>query len=393
MNDDKYTIVLYVRDLGQTGGGNIVVNVSNSLSQSGHEIIWVTDTTSSVKYSENIQVIEVPFGRSLFNWKTSNKLTLTVRHFLQILNFNIFTLYFYFKFKKDNVIQVNNNNEVIFGHIITIHNVFSAEVFKHPQGRLRGFLRLLNPVTCFRVFKENFILRFRKNAYIIANSEQTKIELNNFLNLNRNVSVVPSGVDLDKFTQCKRTMSVESNFELLFVGHEFERKGLKDIIQSLALLPLRVRLHVVGGRGSNEQYYRDLVVKMGLEGRVFFHGSQSNLKQFYQRSHLFLLPSVYEGLPLVCLESMACGLPNLLTKVGGMKNLIEEGVNGYFVEKNPNSIADKILLILKMDESAYLKLSDLTRNSVLSYSWQNIAEEHELIFESSMRKIEVKNNA
>jgi glycosyltransferase involved in cell wall biosynthesis len=136
-----------------------------------------------------------------------------------------------------------------------------------------------------------------------------------------------------------------NKFNLLFVGHEFGRKGLTSLLEALKILPFNIYLQVVGGRGSNVEHFKSIVNDWSLNDLAIFYGSQTDLKKFYQKADLFVFPSSYEGLLLVCLESMACGLPNLLTRVGGMKDLIKEGTNGYFIKRDANDIADKVLKI------------------------------------------------
>lgn len=373
-------IVHFVRDVSGTGGGNIVLNISRVMQENQvADILLVSDHISQddQRLISNVKVI--PFGKLLFHWKAKNKLTRTFRHFLQILNFHLMTFFISLNYKRKGYLVVNNNNESFLGHVVTIHNVFSAEVLGHPKGLKRGILRLLNPVMFFRVIKEQLYTRFKRTGVIVANSNQTKLDFMKYVNSNIPVSVIPSGVDTIKYNIKEKQ---NNNFNLLFVGHEFGRKGLRQVIEAISLLPDGINLKVIGGRGNNIEEYKLLTKKLGLENRINFYGTQVDLAEFYNSSDIFILPSNYEGLPLVCLESMACGLPNLLTDVGGMSDLIKEGINGYFIRPNANDIKEKVLKLqyeLSTNESA-LTLMSSTRESVLKYSWNNISQMYEEAF-------------
>lgn len=371
-SDKSFKILHVVRDIEGTGGGNIVINTSKFFSRAGNDVVILTDMPYSGLEDENIKLITIPFGSPLFNWQTKGKLSRTLRHTFQILNFLVFTLFIIPYFKLKGFMVINNNNEAFLGDVISIHNVFSAEVFGNKKGLLRGGLRLLNPVMLIRVLKEQLVLRFKKDSLIVANSNETQTEIIRYLGRKNGVSVIPSGVDTEKY-QFPDTLENTGIFTLLFVGHEFERKGLEVLINSLLELPEQIVLKIVGGRGSSIKIYKDLVNEKKLQHRVSFLGSVSNLEEAYISSNLFVLPSTYEGLPLVCLESMASGLPNLVTHVGGMKDLIIDRQNGFFVERDSRSIADKVLEVYSNPE-LYHAMKNKARATAQDYSWENIGQ-------------------
>jgi glycosyltransferase involved in cell wall biosynthesis len=376
--NNQLNVVQFVRDIGNTGGGNIVVNTAKKMKQRCNTTI-VTDMPFAT-FDPKITVKIIPFGEGLYHWKTNSKFTKTLRHTLQILNFNLMTLFVGLFYKFNGFLVVNNNNEALFGDVISIHNVFTAEMLNHPKGKIQGLSRLLNPVMFMRVSKELLILKLLRNTLIIANSEETKDEFSKYINSKVKIVVIPSGVDIDMFTiDANYSFMKNDKFNLLFVGHEFDRKGLSFLLEALTLLPPNIYLHVVGGRGSNIEYFKSIASNWDISERVTFHGSQTDLIKFYQNADVFVLPSSYEGLPLVCLESMACGLPNLLTCVGGMKNLIKEGTNGYFIKRDANDIAEKVLKISN-GKNDILPLKQSARASVVVYSWDNIANDYFNVF-------------
>lgn len=79
---------------------------------------------------------------------------------------------------------------------------------------------------------------------------------------------------------------------------------------------------------------------------VFFLGNIPNAATFCRNVDLFILPSNYEGLPMVIIEAMSCSLPIVASNVGGISEIVRNGENGFTVENNPNLFAEKIQIIL-----------------------------------------------
>ncbi len=108
-------------------------------------------------------------------------------------------------------------------------------------------------------------------------------------------------------------------------------KGLDVLLQALALLPadaLSWTLDVYG-YGPDEEYLRGLAAWLGLDSRVNFHPATNDIPAIWQRCHLLLLVSRYEGLGVAMLEAMACGRPVLRTPYGGCDEWIIPNETGF----------------------------------------------------------------
>jgi glycosyltransferase involved in cell wall biosynthesis len=121
-----------------------------------------------------------------------------------------------------------------------------------------------------------------------------------------------------------------------------------------------------------------------LADRVLFLGNMlnSDVPKYLAISDVFVRPSLSEGLGNVFLEAMAAGLPVIGTKVGGILDFLKDSEMGLFCEvKNPQSIAEKIELILN-DNNLRQKLIDNGRRLVEEkYNWPKIAQQMKIIFE------------
>lgn len=98
-------------------------------------------------------------------------------------------------------------------------------------------------------------------------------------------------------------------------------------------------------------------------GNVFFMGNLPNAGAYNEYADLFLLPSNYEGLPIVIIEALACGKPVVASAVGGISELLD-GTNGFAVENDAKKMAEKITYIFSNVER-YKKMSECARKTYL----------------------------
>lgn len=127
---------------------------------------------------------------------------------------------------------------------------------------------------------------------------------------------------------------------LVSIANFYPTKGLDVLIEAIAKIDA---LLVIIGAGPEEKNLRLRTYDLGLEKKVFFAGSIENASQYLKAFDLFVLPSRKEGLPYALLEAAAAGIPIVATKVGGVPEIIQDGINGYLAEPNdPNHLANKI---------------------------------------------------
>ena len=143
-----------------------------------------------------------------------------------------------------------------------------------------------------------------------------------------------------------------SEFRIVTAGRLHEQKGLAYLLTAMRELVQtdgfgQIQLDLLG-KGVLEDQLRGMVRDFRLESNVTFHGFQANPIPFYMRSHLFCLPSLFEGMPNSLLEAMACGVPVLSTDCpSGPREILQDGRFGHLVptadhEALRNSITDAI---------------------------------------------------
>jgi colanic acid/amylovoran biosynthesis glycosyltransferase len=149
------------------------------------------------------------------------------------------------------------------------------------------------------------------------------------------IHVVRCGVDPAVYRPPAARVGSDTAADVLFVGRLLHGKGLSLLFQAISDLRRRgldVAARVVGdGPARNEA--ETAAETLGISAHVRFLGSiaQDELRAEYARAHVFCLPSFAEGIPVVAMEAMAMELPVVTTRIMGIPELVDDGVNGLLV--------------------------------------------------------------
>lgn len=223
-----------------------------------------------------------------------------------------------------------------------------------------------------------------KNANsVIALTEDMKRAMQAIYN--RDITIVPNGIDLKEYISELPVQNVEgAEKRILFVGRLHPVKGVQYLLQAMQMVHEEVpgaKLILVGD-GEEREHLETLTDNLGIRECVEFAGRvpHERVQDYMNQAEVFVLPSLSEGFPVTILEAMACGLPIVATRVGGLPDIVEGGVNGYLVNvKNPNKIADKILFLLENDEVRE-EISANNREKAELYTWDKVTGTVEIIY-------------
>ncbi len=223
------------------------------------------------------------------------------------------------------------------------------------------------------------------------------------------IDVVPPGVDLNRFKplgreEAKKQIGVPPDDNMiLFVGRIQPLKGIDTLIRALAVVKRRepklaknLCVSIIGGASQPDseieqqefEKLNTLQSELGIADLVTFLGAkdQDTLVYYYGAAEMVVMPSHYESFGMVAIEAMACGTPVIASDVGGLSFSIEDGFNGYLVPgQDPQALARKIILLLKYRRLRE-QLSEQAQVWVKRYSWVNIADEMEDVFERTLVK-------
>lgn len=216
----------------------------------------------------------------------------------------------------------------------TVHNVAQEEA----EGRLQ---KIINTV----YFKLGW-------SVPVALSPQVRKTIVSFYGLPEEaVPMIYNGVDLSKCLP-KTDYGLSEPAVLLHIGrfnHQKNHKGLLEAFTEILKTHPNCCLHLVGD-GDLYQQTQDDAAQLDIREKVIFHGSQSDVYPFLQQADVFLLPSLFEGMPMTIIEAMGTGLPIVASKVGGVPDMLDDQISGRLVSREPSEVARAVCDLLSRED-------------------------------------------
>jgi glycosyltransferase involved in cell wall biosynthesis len=153
------------------------------------------------------------------------------------------------------------------------------------------------------------------------------------------------GVDLSVFKPAESPPGNKQQLHMMTVGRLHRQKGLDVLIRACAQLPSDLDYKVsIAGEGSERKLLEKMILDLGLQNRIFLIGLEEDIPTFLQSGDIYLQPSRWEGLCLTVTEAMACGLPVVASKVGGIPESVIHDETGLLVEsEDVESLVESIL--------------------------------------------------
>jgi len=212
------------------------------------------------------------------------------------------------------------------------------------------------------------------------------------------IRVIPAGVDTERFRPipvevAKAHIGIPQERKLiLFVGRIEPLKGIETLFRAIAILAKEtpcfcdnICVSIIGGEGeateatrsAEEERLRELREQLELRDLVTFLGSkdQDALPYYYSAAYVVVVPSYYESFGMVAVEAMACGVPVIASKAGGLMYTIQDGLTGLlFPSNSPAALAEKLCMLLDEPELRD-KMGENARQWAQRFAWPNIADQ------------------
>ncbi|MDE7324470.1 MAG: glycosyltransferase family 4 protein [Lachnospiraceae bacterium] len=322
------------------GGANACYFLSREFAQAGHQVTIVTAQYEHLpqeeKTADGVLIFRVRCRRSnkekssffeMFTYFTSA--WIFTDRLLKKTSFDKCLVFFGIP---SGPIALHLKNKYSLSYIIR----FGGGDIPGAQKRFKYIYRILTPV----------VKKIWKRADgLIANSEGLWKRAQAFED-KYEITIVENGVDTDYFVPGSQNHD-KKEIKILFVSRLIEGKGLQFIIPDMSKVRSEVWqkcgkkvVLVIVGDGPYRPRLEELVAKTQTGHCVKFEGhkNKEQVRQYYQDSDIFILPSLSEGMPNVVLEAMACGLPIVMTPCEGSKELVTD--NGIVSELD--SFADAL---------------------------------------------------
>jgi L-malate glycosyltransferase len=243
-------------------------------------------------------------------------------------------------------------------------------------------------------FRKKIIGRIHRwsTAVIVNSSAVSNLVQKEFHVPARRVCVVRNGVAFERFASLRANRrklfpGVDQNTKLIVTVANMHTavKGHYELIEAARRLKSTYpdAKFVLVGDGAERSNLEESSRAFGVQDSVLFLGRRTDIPELLACCDVFVLPSHAEGLPNSLLEAMATGLPVLATPVGGVPEVIENGVNGLLVPpRDPTSLADALLRILRDPEFATRLAVGGREGARSQFSFDRAVSELESIYET-----------
>lgn len=294
------------------------------------------------------------------------------------------------------------NFDLVHSH----HWIFHADIFSAHGVPHAGWVRSVrnrSPSLYDRavIFIERSLMKHSVSSYFLpVSSIAMEAFQREYATLPGHWQIFHPGVDVARFSSPDRAAcrtEIRGRYGigaddllLLFVGMNFEVKGLDTIIAAMAKArkarpEANIRLLVVG-RGDEKKYGK-IAQSFGVAGDVIFAGTQhAGLERFYRAADVFTLFSAFDTFGMVVLEAMAAGLPVIVSPNVGAKDLVYEGVNGFILPdfRDVDAASDKMIQLLDIERRNAMGAE--AQHVAGEHTWERLTEKMAAIYQSSLKK-------
>lgn len=250
----------------------------------------------------------------------------------------------------------------------------------------------------YRLVGSNRIMK-RINRYIFENADYVTF-ISTYLRDKakkiarlKSYSIIPLGVDHKLFNPGVKKFDFHKNFNIrknhkiiFYAGRLVEKKGINYLLGAMPTVLKKQKncTLIIGGEGAEEKNLKNLAENLKVRDNVRFIGkiSHHKLPSYFKGADIFVLPSIVdskgetETLGVVLIEAMACGTPVIGSRVGGIIDVIDNGINGFLVkQKSSKQLAEKIIKLLS-NTALRERMGKQGRKKVeQKFSWDKIALE------------------
>lgn len=345
-------IIIVVPEFGLAGAETMVENLVYNLNRKKNSIILVSLFDYKSPITERLEAK----GIKIFYLGKKKGLDFTMVKKLSRI----------FKNEKPDVIHTHRYvleyvvpANIISGNckiIHTVHNIATKEVNKSQRLLQRFFFKHFNvtPVAISELIKESIIKEYGLSE--------------------KNVPVILNGIDL---SNCIQKRDYKKNHIILNIGRFAEQKNqlfLIDIFAKIHKLYPDYKLKIIG----NGPLYEDLlnkIQKMDLADSIIIEKDKPSCFKDLNEADIFVMPSLWEGVPMTIIEALGTGLPIVASNVGGIPNMLENNKNGILSKLELDDFVNNICMLID-DEKLRQKIGKQALLNSKRFTAKEMAEKY-----------------
>jgi glycosyltransferase involved in cell wall biosynthesis len=356
-----------------------VYNISKGLVEEGHQaIVYTTNSPRSKGYEtkDGIVIHRIPVFITVFGAPITLFLPYMIGENVDLIHvhvppvFGAISSIVFGKMKRAPVI-LTFHNDTIGGN--SWQN-FLARIYNLILNRI-----ILSKVNLITVPSKAYRMELKRRGI----DENRIITINNGIELSTR-----KGFNVNELKQQLGLLEKEI---VLFVGSLEKRKGVEFLIKAFPRVKNRIPnvKFLIVGNGTEKTNLESLAHNLKASGDLLFtgHVTDKKLEVFYEISDVFVLPSLYETFGLVLLEAMAHRKPVVATRILGVSELVNSGLNGILVEpKNPKQLSEAIIQILSEKNYANQLGMNGERFSK-KFEWKTVVSKYVDAYQECLRKV------
>ena len=274
---------------------------------------------------------------------------------------------------------IHSHDRIFKSNVVTLHSIPHQTWVR--EIRQKRWLSLFDRGTSWT---EKQMYKYSGCQMFLPVSNLVKIKLLETFHLDeQRIRVIHPGVDVERFQSANPYNRQKIRDELgiseldlliLFVGMNFEVKGLDSLLSAIALLKSeydndQVKVLVVG-KGNNKKY-EALAHKLGIGEQLIFSGVRNDIERMYQSGDILVMLSKFDTFGMVVTEAMAASLPVIISDKVGAKDLVVQGENGFVVNREDiKMISSKINLMLNKENR--LEMGKKAHHTALNNTWDQM---------------------
>jgi UDP-glucose:(heptosyl)LPS alpha-1,3-glucosyltransferase len=252
------------------------------------------------------------------------------------------------------------------------------------QSEMAASITRMNPHHRYLLGAERALFTSPGLRAVICNSEMVRREIaSRFRTPEAKLELIRNSVDSEWFhpglrgemrAPVREQLSIPRDANvMLHVGSGFERKGVASLLRALAKAPSKPWAIVVG-RDKHSARYAELARSLGVESRVRFVGSVSDVRPYHAASDSFVLATLYDPFPNAAIEAMASGLPVVTTPKCGAAEMVLDGETGFV--RDALDVEGIAAAMEKLDPATASRMGARAREAVSSLTPQSMAQQY-----------------
>jgi glycosyltransferase involved in cell wall biosynthesis len=231
--------------------------------------------------------------------------------------------------------------------------------------------------------------------YVVSNSKAGKEILVEREKVSEaKIKVIYNGIDVKSQKNSEKYAEKRGNLNIGFVGSLTKQKGVDCLLKAVKILRFtqndkwaNINLTIIGD-GPEREKLEKTAKELDIEKHVSFLGRKESVYNHMKDFDVFVLPSLWEGMPNVILEAIMQEVPVVATNVGGIPEIITNGKDGFLVEaKNTEALAEKIEYVLSLPEEERKKIEENAKKIVEEkFSIEKMIKEYENLYREILKK-------